>query len=57
MLNITNRKNNYQSRSKKYSNPMYITEIKIEEKKSRKSYKVDRNGYFVWDSLCEAKKI
>ena len=57
MNKVTNRRESYQSRSKKVSNFSNIHVTKRDEKKSREHYKVDCHGYFVWGSENEPKKI
>lgn len=57
MKKVANRREHYQSRSKKVSNSSSIHLKKNGENGSRTHYKVDCNGYFVWDSEIGPKKI
>lgn len=57
MFKITNKRENYKTRSKS------VSEISSNQKKnecfliSREDFKVDRNGYFIWKSQDTAKNI
>ncbi len=57
MKKVANRRDHYQSRSKKVSNSSSIHFKRNGENGSRAHYKVDCNGYFVWDSEIGPKKI
>lgn len=56
MNQIANRKERYQSRSKKNSNSRFVSLAKEGEKRTREKFKVDCNGYFLWDAEGEDGK-
>jgi len=57
MNKVTNKKEGYQSRSKRVSNFSNIHVAKRDEKISREHYKVDCHGYFVWGSGNESMAL
>jgi len=57
MNKVSNRRERYQSRSKKVSSYGNIHLAKRDEKESREYYKVDRHGYFVWGTEDGPQKI
>lgn len=57
MKKVANRRDHYQSRSYKVSNTSIIHLKKNGKYGTRAHYKVDCNGYFVWDSEIGPKKI
>lgn len=56
MNTITNKKEYYQSRSKITSQFSNNHAAKKDEKITRENYKVDCNGYFIWNSGGDLKK-
>lgn len=57
MLKIKNEKKSYQSRSKNVFNKVSEDNLKVNIQKSRKEFRVDHNGYFLWGSDSKSKKI
>ncbi|WP_417657812.1 hypothetical protein [Pseudidiomarina aestuarii] len=57
MNKVTNKKECYQSRSKRVSEFSNIHPATRDEKISREQYKVDCSGYFIWGSRGDPQKI
>ena len=57
MLKITNKRESYQSRAKNATSVKHSHKKSEDIRKSREDYKVDCNGYFVWNSEDKLKKI
>jgi len=57
MSKIANKQENYRSRSKNVIRRSGERKEDAGTDKSRKDFVVDANGYFVWNSSLEAKKI
>jgi|AntDeeMinimDraft_6_1070357.scaffolds.fasta_scaffold88104_1 hypothetical protein len=57
MLKITNKRESYQSRAKNATSVNNSHKKSEDVRKYREDYKVDSNGYFVWDSGDRLKKV